>query len=62
MSARLQGYEVSNADHALVVEVSGAQYVLVSDACVERSGNMMYTSQSNLVRKLEVQGEHGFCK
>jgi hypothetical protein len=62
MSGRLRGYEVSSAENALVVEVSGAQYVLVSDACVERSGNKMYTSQSSLVRKLKVQGEHDFCK
>jgi hypothetical protein len=62
ISGRLQGYEVSSAEIALVGEVSGAQYMLVSDACVERSGNKMYTSRSSLVRKLKMRGEHGFCK
>jgi hypothetical protein len=53
MLCKLQGYEASSAETALVVKVSGWQYVLVRDACVERFGNKMYSSESSLVRKLK---------
>jgi hypothetical protein len=61
MSGRLQGYDASS-ENALVVKASGAQYVLVCDARVGKSGNKMYTSEPSLVRTSKAQGEHDLRK